>query len=593
MNRNKYYILLSKSQGSVGGYFAHNLYFDPNGCSTACEAGTLVTVYSSCQILNQNCILYKDPQSLEPATPGFYSDRSGKCYVVSSNLGSQSTCVTGSTTATGDCNNGTTSRFTLASGSAVTITPGGVYTTSGTASYTCYLYQSDGTTLIQSFTHSQSGAAFSGTWSPPSYTLYNNTASPVTYVLSTPQVSCGSVTGRFTLVAAQCNNIGTSGTSGTSGGSFNVTVQYQINSTADQIELPTSSELSYTSALRLIALNRPMFQHFPSSTVTNNGSLNSTNLPVTSTQPYVPSTIIINYIVKPSNVFYDLTISVYKNGSLIHTRVTKAFSAGGRESGSVEIENTTGFSSGDTLKIVFDGPTPPPTPDVRPCDQYVQLNMIKNGYVKFFNCTTNQMEFRNIQSGTGQYTFSDACIDFSTLAPGFPLSNVASYTVNDRGVPCGSNPWTYLTIYYDYDINLRGQPSRYFAGWTSASAACSGNRNKYFSAAYFGSWGGAGNPGEYLLIWLTNENRWSQWSYETRTRGFLGTGLFSRRIVRTGPDGSSDIIQNQNCLKGAGDCRFYYYCKELDTVLTFRKYAVGNSTDIFNLGVYSESSCAV
>ena len=89
-------------------------------------------------------------------------------------------------------------------------------------------------------------------------------------------------------------------------------------------------------------------------------------------------------------------------------------------------------------------PPPPPTPPTPPppppsdCKQNIVINVTDTGYIKYFNCTTEETEYQFI-SGTGNTTLTN-CIDLPTIAPGIPLADVASFTIVNNGTVCSSPP---------------------------------------------------------------------------------------------------------------------------------------------------------
>ena len=105
---------------------------------------------------------------------------------------------------------------------------------------------------------------------------------------------------------------------------------------------------------------------------------------------------------------------------------------------------------GSTLTIPIDfhpcgeaPPPPPPTPPTPPpppedCKEDIVINVTDTGYIKYYNCTTAETEYQFI-STTGNVTLTN-CINTTTLIPGFPLLDVAAFTVVSAGVACGGPP---------------------------------------------------------------------------------------------------------------------------------------------------------
>ena len=111
-------------------------------------------------------------------------------------------CLTGTTTATGTCNNGMSSLFTVSAGRTALITPSGYfYTGTGTRSYQAYIMNATNTTVFDTFTYTQTGSA-PGNWTS---TLPSNTLPAGNYRLRTDTVNCFTSSGSFTLTAS-CNS---------------------------------------------------------------------------------------------------------------------------------------------------------------------------------------------------------------------------------------------------------------------------------------------------------------------------------------------------------------------------------------------------
>jgi hypothetical protein len=79
-------------------------------------------------------------------------------------------------------------------------------------------------------------------------------------------------------------------------------------------------------------------------------------------------------------------------------------------------------------------PTSTPTPSPQVCKINTTLNVSETGYIKYNLCPSNTTQYVFIGS-TGSYTITDCIIDGSLL-PGFPLADLAVYTVITSGTPC-------------------------------------------------------------------------------------------------------------------------------------------------------------
>ena len=111
-------------------------------------------------------------------------------------------CLIGDTTATGSCSGGMSSLFTVSAGRTALISPSGYYYTgSGTRTYVAYIMNAANTTVLYTFTYSQTGSA-PGTWTS---TLPSNILPAGSYRLRTDTVNCFTSSGGFTLTAS-CNS---------------------------------------------------------------------------------------------------------------------------------------------------------------------------------------------------------------------------------------------------------------------------------------------------------------------------------------------------------------------------------------------------
>lgn len=119
---------------------------------------------------------------------------------VSFNACSAASCLTGTTSATGNCASGQTSTFTLSAGNQATVSMTGFYYSgSGTRTITGALLDNSDS-VIQSFTYTQTGAG-AGTTAPSNYII--NTAG--TYKLQVNQVNCSlNGSGVATMTVGNC-----------------------------------------------------------------------------------------------------------------------------------------------------------------------------------------------------------------------------------------------------------------------------------------------------------------------------------------------------------------------------------------------------
>jgi hypothetical protein len=111
-------------------------------------------------------------------------------------------CLTGDTSAVGSCAGGESALFTVSSGHTALITPGGYYYSgSGTRTYVAYIMDAANTTVLYTFTYTQTGST-PGTWAS---TLPSNILSAGSYRLRTDTVNCFTSSGSFSLNAS-CNS---------------------------------------------------------------------------------------------------------------------------------------------------------------------------------------------------------------------------------------------------------------------------------------------------------------------------------------------------------------------------------------------------
>jgi hypothetical protein len=111
-------------------------------------------------------------------------------------------CLTGDTSAISSCGGGESALFTVSAGNTALITPGGYYYSgSGTRTYTAYIMDAANTTVLYTFTYTQTGSV-PGTWVS---TLPSNILSAGSYRLRTDTVNCFTSSGSFSLNAS-CNS---------------------------------------------------------------------------------------------------------------------------------------------------------------------------------------------------------------------------------------------------------------------------------------------------------------------------------------------------------------------------------------------------
>jgi hypothetical protein len=82
------------------------------------------------------------------------------------------------------------------------------------------------------------------------------------------------------------------------------------------------------------------------------------------------------------------------------------------------------------------------------CAQNVYLNVTKTGWFKYEDCDGLQ-SYRYMPNTGLQGIYG--CLNPSTLAPGFPLADVAAFTINSTGTTCLSSGST--NIYQTYWMN--------------------------------------------------------------------------------------------------------------------------------------------
>jgi hypothetical protein len=67
------------------------------------------------------------------------------------------------------------------------------------------------------------------------------------------------------------------------------------------------------------------------------------------------------------------------------------------------------------------------------CTSGVTLNVTKTGYIKYNDCAGNQIYWRLNSLGSDTY---NQCIDPTSIQPGYPLSDIANYTITSTGTTC-------------------------------------------------------------------------------------------------------------------------------------------------------------
>ena len=107
-----------------------------------------------------------------------------------------------------------------------------------------------------------------------------------------------------------------------------------------------------------------------------------------------------------------------------------------------------------------DAPPPPPPPE--DCKQDIVINVTDTGYIKYYNCITELTEYQYISS-LGNVTLTN-CISPSTLIPGFPLIDVAAFTIVNAGVTCyvppPPPPPPPPPSYYTIELRMNGMVER-------------------------------------------------------------------------------------------------------------------------------------
>lgn len=78
-------------------------------------------------------------------------------------------------------------------------------------------------------------------------------------------------------------------------------------------------------------------------------------------------------------------------------------------------------------------PTMTPTPSPQSCKINTTLNITEPGYIKYNTCPSNTTTY--VYVSTGSYTITTCIIDGSVL-PGFPLADLAVFTITTSGTPC-------------------------------------------------------------------------------------------------------------------------------------------------------------
>ena len=111
-------------------------------------------------------------------------------------------CLTGDTSAVGSCFGGESALFTVSAGRTALITPSGYFNGgSGTRTYVAYIMNAANTTVLYTFTYTQTSMS-PGTWVS---TLPSNILPAGSYRLRTDIVDCFNKSGSFSLNAS-CNS---------------------------------------------------------------------------------------------------------------------------------------------------------------------------------------------------------------------------------------------------------------------------------------------------------------------------------------------------------------------------------------------------
>jgi hypothetical protein len=77
-------------------------------------------------------------------------------------------------------------------------------------------------------------------------------------------------------------------------------------------------------------------------------------------------------------------------------------------------------------------PTPPPT-----CTKDILINVTDAGYIKYYNCDTEETQYQYVSLGNVTLT---NCLDCSTILTGIPFADLATFTITNCGVSCTTPP---------------------------------------------------------------------------------------------------------------------------------------------------------
>jgi len=115
-------------------------------------------------------------------------------------------------------------------------------------------------------------------------------------------------------------------------------------------------------------------------------------------------------------------------------------------------------------KVVFRGLTLPndnygfipnntTTSAITNCNSGYTINVTTAGYIKYNDCNSNTY-YQYVNTGS-QSVAGGSCVNPTTVAPGFPLANIANYTVTSSGTPCTAVATT--TTYQQWYMNGASQ----------------------------------------------------------------------------------------------------------------------------------------
>jgi hypothetical protein len=79
-------------------------------------------------------------------------------------------------------------------------------------------------------------------------------------------------------------------------------------------------------------------------------------------------------------------------------------------------------------------PTPSATRSLS-CKRLIEINITRNGWIKFTNCDTGEVEYEYVYVPQSPLLIG-TCVVNGTLLPGYPLADVANFTITNPGTPC-------------------------------------------------------------------------------------------------------------------------------------------------------------